>query len=181
MISNPDAISIYQVPEILRSEGIVETICERLNLTYRNPKFETWQRIADQFVTTKDSVKIAMVGKYISLADGYASVNEALMHAGAQQGFRPVIENVDSQDFESNPESIKRLEDYHGILIPQGFGKRGSEGKILAANFARENAIPYIGLCFGFQLAIVSFARHVLGLIDANSTELNSQHESSRH
>jgi CTP synthase len=173
VISNPDARSIYQVPEILRSEGIVETICERLDLTSKTPNFENWQRVADQFIATKDTVKIAMVGKYVSLADSYASVNEALMHSGAQQGFKVVIENVDSQDFESNPESIKRLEDYHGILIPQGFGIRGSEGKILAANYARENAIPYIGLCFGFQLAIVSFARHVLGLIDANSTELN--------
>ena len=114
-----------------------------------------------------------MVGKYVSLADSYASVNEALMHSGAQQGLRVAIENVDANDFELNPDSIKKLEDYHGILIPQGFGKRGSEGKILAANYARENAIPYLGLCFGFQLAIVSFARHVLGLIDANSTELN--------
>lgn len=173
VISNPDARSIYQVPEILQSEGIVETICEKLHLTPKTPNFETWQRIANQFVTTKDTVRIAMVGKYVSLADSYASVNEALMHSGAQQGLKVVIDDVDSQDFESNPDSIKKLEDYHGILIPQGFGKRGSEGKILAANYARENAIPYLGLCFGFQLAIVSFARHVLGLIDANSTELN--------
>ena len=140
MISNPDAKSIYQVPEILLSEGIVETICERLNLTSKIPNFENWKKTADQFISSKDSVKIAMVGKYVSLADSYASVNEALMHSGAQQGFKVVIENVDSNDFELNPESIKKLEDYHGILIPQGFGIRGSEGKILAANYARENA-----------------------------------------
>lgn len=173
VISNPDAKSIYQIPEILRSEGIVETICEKLQLKSQNPNFENWQRVADQFITTRDTVRIAMVGKYVTLADSYASVNEALLHAGAQQGLKVIIDDVDSQEFESNPEALKKLEDYHGILIPQGFGRRGSEGKILAANYARENEIPYLGLCFGFQLAIVSFARHVLGLVDANSTELN--------
>jgi CTP synthase len=173
VISNPDANSIYQIPEILRAEGIVETISEKLHLSPRVPNFDAWQHIANQFVSTKDSVKIAMVGKYVSLADSYASVNEALLHAGAQQGVGVTIENVDAQEFESNLQSVEMLEDYHGILIPQGFGIRGSEGKILAANHAREKEIPYLGLCFGFQMAIVSFARHVLGLIDANSTELN--------
>lgn len=173
VISNPDTKSIYEVPQILRSEGVVETICEKLRVVPRAANFENWQRVAQQFVTAKDAVKIAMVGKYVSLSDSYASVNEALSHAGAQQGLGVIVENVDSQDFESHPESISRLSDFHGILIPQGFGKRGSEGKILAANYARENAIPYLGLCFGFQMAIVSFARHVLGLVDANSTELN--------
>lgn len=173
VISDPNTRSIYQVPEILRSEGIVETICEKLRIGSKNANFEAWQSIANQFTTTKDAVKIAMVGKYVSLADSYASVNEALMHAGAQQGLGVIIESVDSQDLETNPETLKRLSEFHGILIPQGFGKRGSEGKILAANYARENAIPYLGLCFGFQMAIVSFARFVLGLIGANSTELD--------
>lgn len=175
VISNPDARSIYEVPEILRSEGIIETICERLRLTPRFFNFENWQKVSDQFLTAKDAVKIAMVGKYVSLSDSYASVNEALSHAGAQQGLRVIVEHVDSQDLESRPDLLSKLTEFHGILIPQGFGKRGSEGKILAANYARENAIPYLGLCFGFQMAIVSFARHVLGLVDANSTELNPQ------
>ncbi|MGI0091844.1 MAG: CTP synthase [Nitrososphaerales archaeon] len=173
VISNPNVKSIYQVPEMLRAEGIVETICERLRLTPRNPNFEAWQEVASQFVAPKDAVKIAMVGKYTSLADSYASVNEALSHAGVQQSLNVIIENVDSQEFENSPKTLARLEDYHGILIPQGFGKRGSEGKILVANYARENALPYLGLCFVFQMAIVSFARHVLGLIDANSTEVD--------
>jgi len=175
VISNPDSRSIYQVPEILRSEGIIETICEKLRITPKMFNFENWGRVASQFANTKDALKIAMVGKYVSLSDSYASVNEALSHAGAQQGLRVIIEDVDSQDLESNPEAIAKLSEFHGILIPQGFGKRGSEGKIRAANYARENAIPYLGLCFGFQMAIVSFARHVLGLLDANSTELNPQ------
>src|SRR5579872_4941020 len=175
VISNPDADSIYQVPEILMSEGIVETITDKLRLAPRSFNFDSWKRVSDQFVNTKDAIKIAMVGKYVSLSDSYASVNEALSHAGAQQGMKVIVEDVDSQDLETNPETINRLSEFHGILIPQGFGKRGSEGKILAANFARENAIPYLGLCFGFQMAIVSFARYVLGLLDANSTELNPQ------
>ena len=173
VISNPDVKSIYMLPDTLRSQGLVETILGKLRLNSSQQTFDAWQKIATQFVSVRDSVKIAMVGKYVSLADSYASVNEALLHAGVQQGLGIVIENVDSQDFEANPESLRKLQEYHGILIPQGFGKRASEGKILAANYARENAIPYLGLCFGFQMAIVSFARHVLGLVDANSTELN--------
>ncbi len=172
VISNSDAKSIYKVPEMLRAEGIIETICEKLRVTPRMSNFDQWSRIGDQFVTTKDTVKIAMVGKYVDLADSYASVNEALLHAGAAQGLGVKVENMDAQDFEKDPDSLHRLKDFHGVLIPQGFGKRGSEGKILAANYARENEIPYLGLCFGFQMAIVSFARNVLGLVDANSTEL---------
>src|SRR5579883_978182 len=139
VISNSDAKSIYKVPEMLRAEGIIETICEKLRVTPRMSNFDQWSRIGDQFVTTKDTVKIAMVGKYVDLADSYASVNEALLHAGAAQGLGVKVENMDAQDFEKDPDSLHRLKDFHGVLIPQGFGKRGSEGKILAANYAREN------------------------------------------
>ncbi|MFI5419371.1 MAG: CTP synthase [Nitrososphaerales archaeon] len=173
VISNPDAESIYQVPEMLMSEGIVETIREKLHLSTRLFNFETWKKVADQFLHAKDAVRIAMVGKYVSLSDSYASVNEALSHAGAMQGMNILVEHVDSQEFEQRPDSISKLNEYHGILIPQGFGKRGSEGKVLAADYAREMAIPYLGLCFGFQMAIVAFARHVLGYVDAHSTEIN--------
>jgi CTP synthase len=173
VISNPNVKSIYQVPQILRSEGIVQTICEKLKVEPRETNFESWERIANKFVNTRDLVKIAMVGKYVSLTDSYASVVESLIHAAAELGYSVIVDPVDSRDFETNPESLEKLREYHGILIPQGFGKRGSEGKILAANYARENAIPYLGLCFGFQLALVAFARHVLGHVDANSTELN--------
>ena len=173
VISNPDAESIYQVPEMLMSEGIVETIREKLHLSTRLFNFETWKKVADQFLHAKDAVRIAMVGKYVSLSDSYASVNEALSHAGAMQGMNILVEHVDSQEFEQSPDSISKLNEYHGILIPQGFGKRGSEGKVLAADYAREMAIPYLGLCFGFQMAIVAFARHVLGYVDAHSTEIN--------
>ena len=173
VISNPDARTIYQVPDILRSEGIIETICEKLRVAPRTSNYDSWARIADKFTAAHDFVKIAMVGKYVSLADSYASVNEALNHAGAEQGIKVLVEHLHAQEIEESKEAQTRLQEYHGILIPQGFGRRGSEGKILAANYARENAIPYLGLCFGFQMAIVAFARHVLGLIDANSSELN--------
>lgn len=173
VVSNPDARSIYQVPAILRSEGIVETICGKIRLKPLNSNFEAWERIANRFTSTKDMIKIGMVGKYVALTDSYASVVESLVHAGAEQGYSVQVIPVDSAEFESDPRSIENLREYHGILIPQGFGKRGSEGKIFAANYARENAIPYLGLCFGFQLALVSFARHVLGHVDANSTELD--------
>ncbi len=173
VISNPDAKSIYQVPEILHSEGLVQTICERLGLVPRNSDFSAWKKIADQFIEPAEEIKIAMVGKYVSLVDSYASVNEALAHAGAQFKSSVKVDWVDSQEFEEDPSRLSKLDRYHGILIPQGFGKRGSEGKILVANYARESAIPYLGLCFGFQMAVVAFARHVLGLIDANSTELD--------
>jgi CTP synthase len=173
VISNPNAKSIYEVPQILRSEGIIETICKKLRVEPRGKNFDSWEKIASKFVKTKDVVQIAMVGKYVALTDSYASVVESLTHAGAELGYSVKVDPVDSTDFETNPESLEKLQDYHGVLIPQGFGKRGSEGKILVANYARESAIPYLGLCFGFQLALVAFARHVLGHVDANSTELN--------
>jgi CTP synthase len=173
VISNPNAKSIYQVPQILRSENIIQTICGKIRLQPRETNFDSWEKVANKFINTKDLVKIAIVGKYIALTDSYASVVESLIHAGAELGYSVKVDPVDSADFETNPESIERLQEYHGILIPQGFGKRGSEGKILVANYARENAIPYLGLCFGFQLAMVAFARFVLGHVDANSTELD--------
>lgn len=173
VISNPNAKSIYEVPQILRSEGIVETICSKLRINPTGANFDSWEKIANKFTSTKDLIKIAMVGKYVALTDSYASVVESLIHAGAELRSSVKIDPVDSSDFETNPESTERLTEYHGVLIPQGFGRRGSEGKIIAANYARENAIPYLGLCFGFQLAMVAFARYVLGHVEANSTELN--------
>lgn len=176
VISNPDAPSIYHVPAALRSEGIVETVCRKIRLEPRVVSaFKSWESIANRFTSTKDVIKIAMVGKYVALTDSYASVVESLVHAGAELGYSVEIDGVDSYEFEANPGSLEKLGRYHGVLIPQGFGKRGSEGKIAAANYARENAIPYLGLCFGFQLAIVAFARHVLGHVDANSTELDPE------
>jgi CTP synthase len=175
VISNPDVKSIYQVPEVLQSENVIETICYRLGIQPRNGDFESWRRVARQFANTKDVVNIALVGKYVALNDSYASVLESLTHAGAPMGYSVKVEPIDSVEIERDAQLAERLQEFHGILIPQGFGKRGAEGKIIASNFARENAIPFLGLCFGFQLSIVAFARHVLGLMDANSTELDPE------
>ncbi|MFQ6011826.1 MAG: CTP synthetase, partial [Nitrososphaerales archaeon] len=124
-----------------------------------------------------NEVVIGLVGKYVSLADSYVSVNHALSHAGAYQNTAVKVEWVDSGEFEKDSNSLASLERFHGILIPGGFGRRGSEGKILAANYAREMSIPFLGLCYGFQLALVGFARHVCGLSRAHSTELDPQTE----
>ncbi|MBI2125908.1 MAG: CTP synthase [Thaumarchaeota archaeon] len=178
VISDPDAESIYNVPETLHTEGILNAISEKLHLPKRPIDWNNWVQISRSFAVPKDEIKIAMVGKYVTLADSYVSVNQALHHAGAAHSTKVKVDCIESEDFEKNPTILKRLDEYHGILIPGGFGRRGSEGKILAANYARERGIPYLGLCFGFQLAVVAFARHVCGLNAANSTELdpNTKH-----
>jgi CTP synthase len=174
VISNPDAKSIYLVPEILAKEGILAPICEHLRLGERQVDWDSWLTVSGSFTKVLDDLNIAMVGKYVALADSYVSVNEALSHAAAAQGKRACVDWVDAERFESNPDSVSLLSEYDATLIPGGFGKRGSEGKVTTANYTRVNNIPYLGLCFGFQLAIVSFARHACGLEDANSTELDS-------
>jgi len=173
VVSNPDSDSVYEVPEILAEEGIVRVITTKMKLRRRDLKWGSWSRIARAFSNSKEYVTIAMVGKYVSLADSYVSVNHALAHAGAALGAKVQVDWVDAEEFEHRATSLNILKKYDGILVPGGFGKRGSEGKIFAANFARENGIPYLGLCFGFQLAAVSFARFVCGLQNSNSTEID--------
>lgn len=172
VISNPDVESIYSVPENLASEGIVSTICEKLQLSNREIQWGDWKEISESFIKNKEEVRIAIVGKYTTLMDSYVSVNHALAHAGAQLGLKVKVGWVEAECFENQGESYNELEKYHGILVPGGFGKRGSEGKIMVANYCREKGIPYLGLCFGFQLALVSFARYACNLENANSTEL---------
>jgi CTP synthase len=174
VISDPDTKSVYTVPHILEKEGIVKAIESRLRLNDTKLNWGEWEEIANSFISaSKGVVKIAMVGKYVTLADSYVSVNHALMHSAARLGYKLEVDWLDSEEFEQNPSSLSILNNYHGILVPGGFGKRGSEGKMLVANYARENKIPFLGICFGFQIAVVSFARNVAGLKDANSTELN--------
>lgn len=173
VISNLDVESVYQVPQILYEEGVVEPLCERLQLGNRRVNWDNWRETADSYTNTRGVVKIAMVGKYVSLRDSYVSVNHALSHAGAKDGYKVNVDWVDAERFEKQPESVNVLDSYDGVLVPGGFGNRGSLGKIMAADYARRNTIPYLGLCFGFQMAIASFARYVCGLKDANSTELD--------
>ncbi len=173
VISNHDSKSIYNVPQILESEGIIDPICDHLNLGVRNLVWGSWPNIVHSYIESARKLSVAMVGKYVSLADSYVSVNEALGHAAAEKGFSCKVDWVDAEKFENDPASMNSLSKYDAMIIPGGFGERGSEGKMAAANFSRENGIPYLGLCFGFQLAIVSFARYACNLDDANSLELD--------
>lgn len=170
VISNPDVDSIYKVPQLLYQEGITKAISEKTGLRSR-VKWGDWPRVVKGFEEKNLKLHIAMVGKYTALADSYVSVNHSLMHAAAALNVSLSLDWVEAEKLErSDP---KFLEDYDGIVIPQGFGERGAEGKIIAADFARKKNIPFLGLCFGFQMAAIAFARSELGWSDANSTEIN--------
>jgi CTP synthase len=177
VISCHDALSIYEVPEVLESQGMLKAVGEKLVLKKSAPQWGNWKAIADSFSKYRGSVRIAVVGKYVTLPDSYVSVYHALSHAGASIGKKVEIEWIDSEKFENGggQQNLSMLKEFNGVLAPGGFGKRGSEGIISAANFARANNIPYLGICFGFQLAIVAFARHVCKLAGANSNELDPQ------
>lgn len=175
VISNPDVDSIYLVPEALYKEGILGPVRTHLGMRARKTNLAAWDRVASRFSGHESGATIAMVGKYVTLMDSYVSVNHALHHAAASNGVGVEIRWVESEDFESDTAKLRLLDTVNGIVLPQGYGTRGTEGKIRAANYARERGIPLLGLCFGFQLSIVSYARNVLGLREANSTEINPQ------
>ncbi|GBC74711.1 CTP synthase [archaeon HR06] len=159
---------------ILYQESILNPISRKLNLKLDvGSRIKEWEKIVESLTNIEDEVEIAMVGKYTKLADSYVSINHALLHAGAVLKIKPKLSWIDSEQFETDSSKLKLLDKYHGILIPGGFGRRGSEGKIITANYAREKNIPFLGLCFGFQLGIVAFARFVCNLKEANSTELD--------
>ena len=170
VISDPDVETIYQVPRLLEREGVLRPIQRQLGLRSRL-SMAGWNAVADRFVDHVETVRIAMVGKYANLADSYVSVNQALSHAGAVNGANVRISWIESEEIEKDESKLDLMEGYDGIVLPQGFGSRGIEGKIAAANKARVSEIPFLGLCYGFQLASVSFARNVLGLKGANTTE----------
>ena len=176
VISNPDVESVYQVPETLYREGVLKPLMGHLQIKGKRTDLLDWNEVASRFVKQRSSVTVAMVGKYVTLMDSYVSVNLALKHAAAANGVGVDIKWVESEDFEGSSkvdQARKILDGADGIVLPQGYGKRGTEGKIWAADYARREKKPLLGLCFGFQLSIVSFARNVLGLKDANSTELD--------
>ncbi|HJX24188.1 MAG TPA: CTP synthase [Candidatus Bathyarchaeia archaeon] len=166
---------IYELPSILDSQGMGDYICTRLGLNGRKADWSVWDRIVDSFLKTDFKIRIALVGKYVTLVDSYVSMNEALKHAGAACKTKVEIDYIESETLEDDCEKVKILEEYDGIFVPYGFGPRGVEGKIRAIQFARENDTPFLGICYGFQLATVEFARNVCGLEDANSTEVNPE------
>jgi CTP synthase len=176
VISCHDAASIYQVPEILEEQGMLKAICNKIFLGSCKPRWSKWKVISrSSYDYNSNNLKIAVIGKYVSLPDSYVSIYHALWHAGASVGSRLNIEWIDSERFENSSAlaNLRYFDSFNGIVAPGGFGKRGSEGIINIADYARVNGIPYLGICFGFQLAIVAFARNVCMLDNANSTELD--------
>jgi len=170
---SPTIDCIYDLPLIFDEQGLGAYICERLSLPKREANWENWQRILNQFKNTKYSVDIAICGKYSKLADSYLSVNEALKHGGAACGAKVRLTWIESETFEKDPKQLESLSKYDGLLVPGGFGSRGTEGMISAINYARTHNIPFLGICLGFQLASVEFARNVCGLKGANITEID--------
>ena len=173
VISLPDVDSIYKIPALLKSQELDNFVCRRFHLDAPEADLVEWEQVLYQESNPTGEVTIGMVGKYIELPDAYKSVNEALKHAGLKNRLTINIEYVDSQDLESK--GVELLSHLDAILVPGGFGGRGVEGKILAAKYARENKVPYLGICLGMQVALIEYARNVAGLADANSTEFNAK------
>ena len=175
VISSPDARSIYEVPMILERQGIADYIINRMNLKPYTTKrdMKDWESFLDRILHPSKEVTIALVGKYTKLADSYLSHIEAFAHAGAEVGTKVHVKMIDSDDLIKNGTSA--LDDVHGIIVPGGFGVRGVEGMIEATRYARENGVPFLGVCLGFQIATIGIARHMLGLADANSTEFDEK------
>jgi CTP synthase len=166
--------TIYQVPLILNKQGMGDFICQRFNYSCAEKDFAEWQKVVDAILKPEHEVKIALIGKYAGLSDSYVSMSEALRHGGAACRTRICISYLEAERLEQNAECIKDLKAFDGVFVPYGFGPRGTEGKIAAIKFARENDLPFLGICYGFQLAVIEFARDVCGLKDANSTEIDA-------
>jgi len=171
VFSAVDAEDIYQIPVLLHEQGLDDIIVDRLRLTCPKPDLSEWQAVINAKRNAKAVVHVAMVGKYVQIRDSYLSLNEALMHAGLKVGCRVEVHYLESTDFEADVSSA--LAGMDAVLVPGGFGERGVEGKIAAIHHARTQRVPYLGICLGMQLACIEFARHVLNLSDANSTEFN--------
>ncbi|MBZ9540173.1 CTP synthase [Modicisalibacter tunisiensis] len=164
-----DADTIYRIPLMLHEHGLDEIVCDKLRLEAPPADLAEWVHVLDAKLNPLKSINIAMVGKYMELLDAYKSLNEALIHAGIQTRIKVNIDYIDSEDIERH--GTERLAGKDAILVPGGFGERGVEGKIATARYARENGVPYLGICLGMQVAVIEFARHVAGWDDANSTE----------
>lgn len=173
-----DVKSIYEVPLAFHEEGLDEKIIEILNIWTRKPDLQNWRSLVNTIYSLTDAITIAVVGKYVELVDAYKSLNEALRHAGFHNKVRVDLKYFDSEALEKEGTDLKQMFDgCAGILVPGGFGNRGIEGKIKAIQYARENQIPFFGICLGMQLAVVEFARNVAGIPDATSSEFNASAE----
>ena len=173
VIQNTTASTLYEAPLLLEKEGLSKAVCRGLNLDCPEPDLAEWTAMVDRIKTAHKTVRIALVGKYVALHDAYLSVAESLFHAGTANDAIVSIEWVDSEEL-TEDNVAKVLGGCQGILVPGGFGGRGIEGMILAAQYARENDVPYLGICLGMQIAVIEFARHVLGWQDASSSEFSA-------
>ena len=173
VVSMRDVDSIYKVPALLKAQGTDELVVNRFGLDVPEADLTEWEKVLYQEANPAGEVVIGMVGKYTELPDAYKSVNEALKHAGIKNQVKVKIQYVDSQDVEAK--GVDVLKGLDAILVPGGFGERGVEGKILTAQYARENKVPYLGICLGMQVALIDYARNVAGLTDAHSTEFNPE------
>lgn len=178
IISAPDAPSIYDIPETFENQQFASNVLKRFNLAPRQDDLSAWKDFTQKVKSADQTVKIGVIGKYFStgdftLSDAYISVLEAIKHAAAHEGVKAEIEWLNSEEYEKDTERVAELRDFDGVLIPGGFGSRGIEGKIKAIEFCRKNNIPYLGLCYGMQCAVIEYARNVLGWNDANTTEIN--------
>jgi CTP synthase len=175
VISLPDADTIYKIPAMLEAQGLDQIVVERFNLDCPKADLGEWNAVADAFLNPEGEVTIAMVGKYMELLDAYKSLIEAISHAGISHRKKVKIEYIDSERVER--EGVEILKDFSAILVPGGFGERGVEGKIEAVRYARENKVPYLGICLGMQVAVIEYARNVAGLAGATSSEFNTEAE----
>lgn len=180
IIAAPDVDSIYDVALNFKKENLDDRIIEILKLKKRkeNDQLEKWRELSEKIKKVKDEVKIGIVGKYFEtgdyvLTDSYISVIEAIKHASWAQNKKPIISWISSDEYEKNPDKVNELSKYDGVIVPGGFGSRGIEGKINAIKYLRENNIPFLGLCYGMQLAIIEFARNVAGIKDATTEEID--------
>jgi CTP synthase len=172
VISALDADSIYKIPSMLHDQMIDEIVCHKLGILARAADLSVWKKLVDALEHPQHEVNIAFVGKYVDLTESYKSLTESLVHAGIHTASRVKIQYIDSEDIEKNgPGALATMD---AVLVPGGFGRRGTEGKITAIRYARENKVPYLGICLGMQLATIEFARHVAGFEGANSTEFDA-------
>jgi CTP synthase len=176
VISCPDLDTIYRVPLMLRSEGLDDIVTDRLNIWSRAPQLERWEGIVEAFENPDREVNIAIVGKYVDLVESYKSINEAFIHCGIAHRARVKMVHVDAEEIEQKG-AASVLGDADGILVPGGFGERGSEGKVLAVQYARENKVPFFGICLGLQIAVMEYARNVAGIEGATSEEFDEKAE----
>jgi CTP synthase len=174
VIASPDVRDVYLVPSVLEEQGLDALVCAKLGIDAPAAELGEWQALVERIDRLEGEVEIALVGKYVKLHDAYLSVHEALKHAGVHHGCKVRVRWVDAEGM-SYEEATRVLEDVDGVLVPGGFGSRGWEGKILACRVAREQGIPYLGICLGMHVAVSEFARHVVGLDGANSTEMDPE------